>query len=74
MCLAILNIDAYMLTHIAPTHTHILPTDAPTKEEQSLAEGLIKGIAAFYPCSYCRKDFQECVKKVRICLYKYTCV
>ena len=35
----------------------------PTPQEQSLAAGLIHGIAGLYPCTHCRKDFQACVKE-----------
>lgn len=36
--------------------------EAPTAEEQGLARALIQSVAAFYPCGYCRKDFQKSVK------------
>ena len=37
--------------------------DTPTPQEQSLAAGLIHGIAGLYPCTYCREDFRACVKE-----------
>lgn len=36
--------------------------ESPTPQEQSLAAGLVHGIAGLYPCTYCRTDFQECIQ------------
>lgn len=37
--------------------------DTPSKETQAHAEAFFGGLAALYPCSYCRKDFSEEIKK-----------
>lgn len=35
--------------------------EKPTESEQGLARSLMQSIAAFYPCGYCRKDFQKSI-------------
>jgi mitochondrial FAD-linked sulfhydryl oxidase len=37
--------------------------EKPTPEQQLKAKGLVDGLAAFYPCSYCAKDFRRCIAK-----------
>lgn len=43
--------------------------DVPTREQQATMVGFIEGIAAFFPCKMCSKDFNE-----SICKSPSTCV
>ncbi|CAN0455156.1 unnamed protein product, partial [Ectocarpus sp. 8 AP-2014] len=36
----------------------------PSKETQDQARALVTGLAGLYPCTYCRKDFREEVRKL----------
>ncbi|CAB1098041.1 unnamed protein product [Ectocarpus sp. CCAP 1310/34] len=38
--------------------------EKPSKETQDQARALVTGLAGLYPCTYCRKDFREEVRKL----------
>eukprot|EP00924_Labyrinthula_sp_SR-Ha-C_P012588 snap_masked-scaffold_10-processed-gene-11.40-mRNA-1 protein AED:0.02 eAED:0.02 QI:0/0/0/1/1/1/2/0/144 len=37
--------------------------DKPTRDEQQLAQELMKSVAKFYPCNFCRNRFQKDVEE-----------
>mmetsp|Transcript_20454 Transcript_20454/g.30949 ORF Transcript_20454/g.30949 Transcript_20454/m.30949 type:complete len:187 (+) Transcript_20454:201-761(+) len=54
--------------------------DQPSDVEQQMAQSFISSLAAFYPCSWCAKDFQKkivqfppCVEN-RECFSKWMCM